>query len=667
MEKVNETQHELTIFIGSKQKKPSRLSTYSTSIQLEIEEFKNDDQEIYHSVKHLPCSEETNFFAFELKNISPSPTFVDSKSIQENLCLLYENLLRVFPKNIITIPPSASPEKTCFWFPHSGKSHPCFASQKGSRKESIQPGLVSHRRWSFSSKNDLNSILNGQNQLEDLLEESQIKVFSKTKSKEPLQTPRTFFDLLSGKIHMTSKKFISLFLSAFLESQNLPGNSNAFPNLIEWILQNCIKTKLLEPFWHGFFSILFLAEPDSELSVFYRFDSHLIKLRAILTDWDVLLDSVVASKKPLGSLSISTDISFKYPSISRKPEGIPILDLNLKGKKCSSPKIAVFNVKSPKIPKNFPDFIVNPESKEKSKRKEKEIIVNQENPLNFYEIIETVGQGTFGTVKKVKHKFKGEFFAMKVIKKGELTAEQLELVTNEVEIMFELDHPSICRVHEMFETKKTICIVMDLAEGGELFCCLEEDNRFSEEFAKEITMNILKALVFLQEHNIVHRDIKQENILFEKSSESAQVKLIDFGVSTRFSPGEKLNEFYGTCFYMAPEVIKGSYDEKIDIWGVGVLLYTMLAGSFPFNGEDEDAVYTAISNYGLMFVGDPWNSGNVSQDAVRFIKSLLTYDPKKRPTPQRALEHEWFKKKTGADQEKYPKISQMKEEEGNST
>lgn len=141
---------------------------------------------------------------------------------------------------------------------------------------------------------------------------------------------------------------------------------------------------------------------------------------------------------------------------------------------------------------------------------------------------------------------------------------------------------------------------MELATGGELFEEIVKNQRFSEEKAQKLMRKMLSAIKHLHEFKICHRDLKPENFLFQDSSEDPEIKLIDFGLSKRFgvpdggTPKVKMNTIVGTPYYVAPEVLKGNYDFKCDIWSLGIILYILLCGYPPFEGDNHKEIFKNV-------------------------------------------------------------------------
>ena len=183
-----------------------------------------------------------------------------------------------------------------------------------------------------------------------------------------------------------------------------------------------------------------------------------------------------------------------------------------------------------------------------------------------YEIKELLGEGAFGSVRKISHKQLHEDRAVKILSKKYLkTEEELKVLFNEVSILRSLDHPNIITVYETFQDKFSFYIVTELCRGGELFDRITSQGVISEALAAEYARQILSCLVYCHDRRIVHRDLKPENFLLDNTSSSANLKLIDFGTAVLLNPGEFLTKQVGTSYYIAPEVIDSHYNEKCDI------------------------------------------------------------------------------------------------------
>jgi calcium-dependent protein kinase len=208
----------------------------------------------------------------------------------------------------------------------------------------------------------------------------------------------------------------------------------------------------------------------------------------------------------------------------------------------------------------------------------------------------------------------------------------------EVENYLCMDHPHIARLYDVYESKQHVHFVMECLEGGDLLHSLQSKGRFSEAEARKATRQLLLALNYMHSHGIVHRDVKLENAVCD---EQGFLKLIDFGLSVKWArdSGKTLRCSCGTLPYCAPEVLGMDYTSQCDIWSLGVLTYSLLAGAFPFQGSDAELKRQILSSRYSMDSND-WD--DVSMDAKQFVSALLESDPSKRLTAQEALQHPWI-------------------------
>ena len=167
----------------------------------------------------------------------------------------------------------------------------------------------------------------------------------------------------------------------------------------------------------------------------------------------------------------------------------------------------------------------------------------------------------------------------------------------EVNLMIKLDHPNIIKLYEYYETEKHIYLIMELCTGGELFDRIVQNTengiQFTEKQAADIFRQMMSAINYCHKNGIVHRDLKPENLLYLNKNENSPIKVIDFGMSKRFDKEKFMNEKVGTAYYISPEILQGKYDEKCDIWSVGVILYIIICGYPCFNGEDNDEIFAS--------------------------------------------------------------------------
>ena len=255
-----------------------------------------------------------------------------------------------------------------------------------------------------------------------------------------------------------------------------------------------------------------------------------------------------------------------------------------------------------------------------------------------YDILETVGSGAFATVKKVVHKLTNQTRALKIIKKSE--EEDQKNLIREVNILSKLVHPNIMQIFEYYEDETFFYIITEYCAGGELFDELIKKGSFKEIEASFIMKQIFSAVSYIHSNNIVHRDLKPENILLDTEEGKNIIKIIDWGTARYFDKNKKMNRISGTPYYIAPEVIMGNYDEKCDIWSCGVIMYILLCGYAPFNGETDEKIFEKIKLGKYTFPKKEWDY--VSSEAKDLIKHLLEYNPKKRYSANDVLKHHWM-------------------------
>jgi len=271
-------------------------------------------------------------------------------------------------------------------------------------------------------------------------------------------------------------------------------------------------------------------------------------------------------------------------------------------------------------------------------------IANQGSIDEFYDMSgRELGRGSFGSVQEVIHKASGNVRAVKNIPKSSLTA--TEALAQEIEITRVLDHPNIVRLYEVFEDARCIYLVMEVCTGGELFdAILNADSGFSERSAARLMKQVVGAVFYMHSLGIVHRDLKPENFLLAEdvSIDDSALKLVDFGTARRTKPGTPMTTLTFTPYYVAPEVMKGSYNLNCDIWSLGVLLYVLLCGRPPFNGDSEEEILRSVRKGTFSFNKPAWQV--VSDDAKDLIEKMLVIDAEKRHTAEQVLHHPWVDK-----------------------
>jgi calcium-dependent protein kinase len=271
---------------------------------------------------------------------------------------------------------------------------------------------------------------------------------------------------------------------------------------------------------------------------------------------------------------------------------------------------------------------------------------NFEDFSKYYKLGELMGKGSFGKVYKVLHYRTNQLRAMKQVMKEKITRDDEKNLEKEIEVLAQLDHPNIIKIYEYFESEKSYQIIVELATGGELFEKINEMRIFSERDAAIILDQLLSAVCYLHSKGIVHRDLKPENILMEtRRAGDMTIKLIDFGAANYLQGNEYLTLSIGTPYYIAPEVIAKQYNEKCDIWSLGVILYILLAGVPPFHGgtlDDDRIIIQSITKGEYSFGDKEWK--NISPEAKELIRKMLTIDKNKRPSAETCLKHPWIQR-----------------------
>ena len=247
---------------------------------------------------------------------------------------------------------------------------------------------------------------------------------------------------------------------------------------------------------------------------------------------------------------------------------------------------------------------------------------------NKYKLLEKIlGEGSFGRVKLAIHMKTGKQVAFKMINKSKLDVAGVCKVLREIAIMKLLNHPNIIKLLQVIHTETFIYIVMEYVSGGEVYDYLAHHGRMREEVARSKFRQIISAVHYCHEKSIVHRDLKLENVLLD---EAMNIKLIDFGFSSKFTPGVRMDTFCGSLSYSAPELfLAQKYDgPKVDVWSLGVMLFVMATGSLPFGGSKASALQVkqlaSKGNFSIPFY--------VSQDLRNLLAKMIVVDPQRRAT-----------------------------------
>ncbi|XP_077089440.1 serine/threonine-protein kinase MARK2 isoform X12 [Siphateles boraxobius] len=256
--------------------------------------------------------------------------------------------------------------------------------------------------------------------------------------------------------------------------------------------------------------------------------------------------------------------------------------------------------------------------------------------IGCYRLLKTIGKGNFAKVKLAKHVLTGREVAVKIIDKTQLNSSSLQKLFREVRIMKVLNHPNIVKLFEVIETEKTLYLVMEYASGGEVFDYLVAHGRMKEKEARAKFRQIVSAVQYCHQKCIVHRDLKAENLLLDADM---NIKIADFGFSNEFTLGNKLDTFCGSPPYAAPELFQGKkYDgPEVDVWSLGVILYTLVSGSLPFDGQNLKELRERVlrGKYRIPFY--------MSTDCENLLKKFLILNPTKRGSlEQQIMKDRWM-------------------------
>ena len=273
------------------------------------------------------------------------------------------------------------------------------------------------------------------------------------------------------------------------------------------------------------------------------------------------------------------------------------------------------------------------------------LAIQNKSLFDKYEVKQKIGKGKFGLVKAGINKETKKPVAIKIMAKKNMDKSDMELAKVEIDILKISQHPNIIKLYDVFENENYIYIIMENCSGGDLLSYFEyHDYELPETKVCEIIHKLSMAVYYLHSYGIVHRDLKPENILMTDLSDSADIRLLDFGLSKIIGNDEKCTEPYGTLSFVAPEVLQGKpYDKSVDLWSIGIIAFLLLCGYLPFDDKhSEREIARQTIQDPVPYDNKIWSK--LTPEAKTFVDGLLQKKPEKRYSIKEVLEHPWIKK-----------------------
>ena len=294
--------------------------------------------------------------------------------------------------------------------------------------------------------------------------------------------------------------------------------------------------------------------------------------------------------------------------------------------------------------------------------------MNVKNFNNNIELLYTIGKGSYGNVYLGKNKADDKCYAIKVISKSQLQSKIVyQYFNNEIYILKHINHPNIVKYISLVEKKKDYWLIIEYCNGGSLVKALKYHlTKFNkpvpENIVRYFIKNILTAVIYLNNKNIIHRDIKSDNILLHYENEQdleennftkAKIKLIDFGFARYLDENELAGSLVGTPMYMDPKVlqtflesksrvVQGFYDQKVDVWSLGILTYELLIGIVPFMSKDIKGLFANVNKRDFYIPKEEKRNFYLSEYAIKFIDKTLNIDTNVRPLPSELIRDPWI-------------------------
>eukprot|EP00549_Striatella_unipunctata_P015666 CAMPEP_0118677192 /NCGR_PEP_ID=MMETSP0800-20121206/2488_1 /TAXON_ID=210618 ORGANISM="Striatella unipunctata, Strain CCMP2910" /NCGR_SAMPLE_ID=MMETSP0800 /ASSEMBLY_ACC=CAM_ASM_000638 /LENGTH=387 /DNA_ID=CAMNT_0006572833 /DNA_START=116 /DNA_END=1279 /DNA_ORIENTATION=- len=267
---------------------------------------------------------------------------------------------------------------------------------------------------------------------------------------------------------------------------------------------------------------------------------------------------------------------------------------------------------------------------------------NSGKPFNeLYKLGKPLGEGAFSVVREGGHRQSGRTYAIKIVTKSKLTFEDEVALKDEIAVLKELDHKHIIRLYDVFVEPQYYHLVTEMMVGGELFDRIVAKSYYNEKEARDVCKILFQAINYCHSKKVAHRDLKPENLLLTSATDDSDLKIADFGFAKKVVQPNSLTTQCGTPGYVAPEILEGRpYDQKADMWSLGVIVYILLGGYPPFIEQNQRELFRKIKRGQYEFHPEYW--GQVSVEAKDLIASLLTVNPDRRLSAEDALKNTWI-------------------------
>jgi len=266
---------------------------------------------------------------------------------------------------------------------------------------------------------------------------------------------------------------------------------------------------------------------------------------------------------------------------------------------------------------------------------------NKSTFLGSYHLGRELGTGAYSQVKTAIDKKDGTSYAVKIVAKEDLTPHDAQGLMDEIAILEEIKHPNIVQLYNVYDEPGTSFLVMEYMDGGELFDRIVQKQYYNEKEARDVCKILFETIHYCHKQKIVHRDVKPENLLLTSKDNDFDLKIADFGFAKKFVLDNSLTTQLGTPGYVAPEILRGDpYGTKVDMWSLGVIIYTLLGGYPPFMEEKQSCLFDSIKEANYEFHEEYWSG--VSTEAQDLISKLLCKAPVLRFSAKDALYSSWM-------------------------